>query len=103
MVKMSEKEQQMKYFKRHKVIQNNEEGLIIEHSYSAIKKIKQKSGHFLPRNVVSNIQKQTGGMFEMSSRFKVARDSMQIYNAARDVDKQNNKKPGNQRLTTLRN
>lgn len=84
-------------------MQNKEEGLIIEHSFSVFKKIKKKSEHFSPRNVVSNIQKQTGGMFEMSSRFKVARDSMQIYNAVRDVDKQNNEKPGNQRLTTLRN
>ena len=50
----------------------------------------------MPKNVVSNIQKQTGGVFEMSSPFEVARDRMQIYHAVRIVDKpkyQNTGKP----------
>ena len=54
---------------------------------SVIKRIKKESEHFSPKNVVSNIRKQAGGAFEMSSPFEVARDGMQIYNAVRHVDK----------------
>ena len=42
---------------------------------------------FCQKNVVSNIQKQVGGVFEVSSPFEVGRDRMQIYNAVRNVDK----------------
>ena len=54
---------------------------------SVIKRIKKESEDFLPKNVVSNIQKQVGGVFDMSSPFEVGRDRMQIYNAVRNVDK----------------
>ena len=37
---------------------------------SVIKRIKKKSKYFSPENVVSNIQKQAGGVFEMSSSFE---------------------------------
>ena len=54
---------------------------------SVIKRIKKESEHFSSKNVVSNIRKQAGGAFEISSSFEVARDGMQIYNAVRNVDK----------------
>ena len=61
---------------------------------SVIKRIKKESEHFSPKNVVSNIQKQAGGVFEMSSPFEVAQDRMKIYNAARNVDKPKHRDTG---------
>ena len=61
---------------------------------SVINRIKKESEHFSPKNVVSNIHKQAGAVFEMSSPFEVARDRMQIYNAARNVDKPKHRNTG---------
>ena len=38
---------------------------------SVIKRIKKESEHFSPKNVVSNIQKQAGVVFNMSARLKL--------------------------------
>ena len=61
---------------------------------SVIKRIKKESEHFSPKNEVSNIQIQAGGVFEMTSPFEVARDRMQIYNATRNVDKPKHRNTG---------
>ena len=68
---------------------------------SVIKRIKKESEHFSPKNEVSNIQIQAGGVFEMTSPFEVARDRMQIYNATRNVDKPKHRNTGKPKAARL--
>ena len=76
---------------------------IIWHNPLSSKKIKKGKEHFSSKTVVSNIQKQAGGVFEINTPFAVAPDRIQIYNAAETLINQNIETPRNQLLSTLGN
>ena len=68
---------------RRTVIQNNEGSLITEHIPPSSKGLRKKVSIFRQKIFsfkYSKIQKQAGGLFEMSSAFEVVRDRMQIFN-----------------------
>ena len=68
---------------RRTVIQNNEESLTTEHIPPSSKGLRKTVSIFCQK-IFSfkylKIQKQAGGLFEMSSPFEVVRDRMQIFN-----------------------
>ena len=53
---------------------------------SVIAEIKKQGKALTPKHVVSSIQKQSGGVYDMVSPSAVTRDRMQVYNALRAVD-----------------